>query len=355
MSWIKNTATKIKGAGDTAQGWVNNQRKQAQGNSGVMKALAEGYGRISGQNYDYLIGDEYKFQGTVNAGGISYSGADIKVVVNRYYTEDAKKISDQYQEAMKKHDKDEKDLLKEKLQLIDDIAVAKRDTPEEINLKKQYIKNNKALDQNDRMRQSSGEAYSASVKDLHSKPATMVLAEAQTLSISSFRDKAPVRSLGSVYPKGYTRGPRQIGGSLVFTVFDRDVLFNFLEVNPTDFDGNRNTSAVLDQIPPVDIIISFASELGSVSQMAIYGVEFVSQGQIMSIEDIITENTVEYVARDFDPMSNIGVANFKESVGRTIKWQSQSASDLIYQADQRATKVHVDPFERYKRRNIPFL
>lgn len=315
----------------------------------------------STKDYDYLPNEPLKFEGTVHAGGISYSGADIKVVVNVYNTQE--KQSSQFQKQAEKErtrlDVEEKRLLKRQAEAEGRHArtgvIQHRGTNEGRLAVTELNKIRKQLDANHKKRVSLDEREKVQASKTTDKPPTIVLADAQTLSISSYRDKAPVRSLGSVYPKGYTRGPRQIGGNIVFTVFDRDVMYDFLETHPSDFDGNRQSTVVLDQLPPVDIIISFANELGSVSRMAIYGVEFISAGQIMSIEDIMTENVVEYVARDFDPMTNVGVVDLHKPAGSTLVWQSKSASDLLTEGDYQDIKGAVDPFERFKRRNNPFL
>lgn len=133
---------------------------------------------------------------------------------------------------------------------------------------------------------------------------TKILAELQTISISAYREKAPVRALGNVGVKGYTRGPRTIAGSMIFTVFDRNVLFELLDVSSFDAD-DQFRAAIKDQLPPMDITIQFANEYGSLSRMSIYGVEFVSEGQTMSIEDIILEDVCQFVARDVDPMTPV--------------------------------------------------
>jgi len=135
---------------------------------------------------------------------------------------------------------------------------------------------------------------------------TKVLAELQTISLSTYREKGPVRSFGKSNPQGWVRGQRTIAGSMIFTVFDKNVLFSLLDYDPSDFDGdNKFKAAILDQLPPIDITIQFANEYGSLSRMTIYGVEFVSEGQTMSIEDILLENTVQYIARDVDPMTPV--------------------------------------------------
>ncbi len=134
-----------------------------------------------------------------------------------------------------------------------------------------------------------------------------VLGDLQTLTYSTHREKFPVRTLGRTSAKGYTRGPRTIGGTLIFTVFDKEVLSEMLVQNyQTDSAKADNygflKAVLVDQIPPFDITVSFVNEYGSVSRMVIYGVELVNEGQTMSIDDLITENVCSFVARHVDPM-----------------------------------------------------
>src|SRR5690606_39902774 len=53
----------------------------------------------------------------------------------------------------------------------------------------------------------------------------MVFGELATISYSIHRELNPVRALGTINPKGYCRGPRTTAGSLIFTVFNRHVLY----------------------------------------------------------------------------------------------------------------------------------
>jgi hypothetical protein len=145
---------------------------------------------------------------------------------------------------------------------------------------------------------------------------TKVLAEIQTFSYSIFREKAPVRTLGSVYPKTYVRGPRTIGGSMVFTVFNQHVLAEILNVDVSayntgarDFDRYQYTTNLSDQLPPLDFTLLFANEYGAISYMGLYGVEFVQEGGTFSIEDIFSESVIQYVARDLDPLRGVMAAN----------------------------------------------
>jgi len=50
------------------------------------------------------------------------------------------------------------------------------------------------------------------------------LGTVQTISCQSHRPKAAVRAIGSTYARGYTRGPRTIAGSIIFTFLNKQSL-----------------------------------------------------------------------------------------------------------------------------------
>jgi hypothetical protein len=139
------------------------------------------------------------------------------------------------------------------------------------------------------------------------------LFDLQTVSISSHREKFPVRTLGRVLPKSYTRGPRTIAGSFIFTLFNKAALWDLLQatknfyssgvgINGTDTGYPELNTVLADQLPPFDLTIMCSNELGDNSYMVLYGLEVVNDGQTLSIQDIITENVMQFVARDFEPM-----------------------------------------------------
>ena len=127
----------------------------------------------------------------------------------------------------------------------------------------------------------------------------------QTLTYSIFREKGPARSLGFIGEKGKARGIRTIAGSIVFTVFDKHPLLDVMRANfgdgappPGVAEGVNSLAYTLaDQLPPFDIILHFANEYGFTSELVLFGVEIISEGQVQSIQDIITENTMQYTAR----------------------------------------------------------
>lgn len=194
---------------------------------------------------------------------------------------------------------------------------------------------------------------------------TKVLAELQTISISTFREKAAVRACGQVGVKGYTRGPRTIAGTMVFTVFDRNVLFELLETTSFDSD-DQFQAAIKDQLPPLDLTIMFANEYGALSRLSLYGVEFVSEGQSMSIEDIILEDVCQFVARDVDPMTpvvneqgepyNSVLLNYNQAVAQG---KNPNNSQVLRASDLRGTAWDLNKDNtaesRFKKRSNPFF
>ena len=180
------------------------------------------------------------------------------------------------------------------------------------------------------------------------QPAFLELAEAQTLSVSSHRDKFPVRALGSVGPRGWSRGMRTIAGTMIFTVFNKHPLGKILYGDFYSFEGHTSGTRdegyeLPDQLPPMDLMLLGANEYGYMCRMILYGVEFVSEGMTFSIEDLITESQLQYVARDWDPLRDVRTEQDLKRSGPQL-W-SISGSDLINDAN----------YQRYRKRSNPFL
>ena len=300
-------------------------------------------------------------QGSVYLGAnTSYSGADIKVVVNLYGNpqvaiQTVQSLTKELSDLQAQYNKSS-----EVTQSTERLASMPKDSQEQQIYATSIAKNSSEIDAANLPQSIANvqKRLADAQKDKDTGGArTLVLAECQSLSISSYRDKRDVRSLGSVYPKGITRGPRTIAGTLVFTVFDQSVLWEIMGAHPSDFDGAQMfTSAIMDQLPPVDIIISFANEYGNISRMALYGVEFVSEGTIMSISDILTENTVSYMARDFDPMRVVGskVKSDNGSASLATEFTGKRASDLIGEDDFKDFQGS-SAYQRFLDRRNPFL
>jgi hypothetical protein len=159
------------------------------------------------------------------------------------------------------------------------------------------------------------------------------------ITFSVTREKAPIYTMGSPNPRSFSRGKRGIAGSLIFTVFDRPALYTMLEKNKersieqqfytrshnvlpnSELTGGQNhgiavvdrdnigvkkvTPYYADQIPPFDITITFVNEYGQSAVRSIYGVELLNEGSGASMDDIVIEETMTYVARELGPMYRI--------------------------------------------------
>jgi len=130
----------------------------------------------------------------------------------------------------------------------------------------------------------------------------VTLSNVETISISVFREKEPVRTLGRSYAKCYTAGQRTIAGSITFVVFNRDPFWEILKYlrEDTQVPSDKYSTPVGDNIPPFNLILWFSNEYGHKSIMTLFGVEFTQEGQVHSINDIYSEKTVQYVARDYN-------------------------------------------------------
>lgn len=134
---------------------------------------------------------------------------------------------------------------------------------------------------------------------------TWVIGNLSALSYSVHRDKVPVRTLGRSYVKSYVSGGVTIAGTLIFTVFDTHVLDDIRTYMVTEVEAAGGQSSPLtQQLPPFDVTIFFRNEYGHASYMRIYGIEITDESQTHSINDIYTENQMQYVARDIDLMTS---------------------------------------------------
>lgn len=132
------------------------------------------------------------------------------------------------------------------------------------------------------------------------------LGSLQTLSVSTHQDKRPVRSIGNINAKDYVMGQRTIAGSLVFAVFDRHFADKIM----------KSVSVIMpDEIPALNLTVNFANEYGRSSRMAIYGVKLINEGQVMSINDLYTENTYQFVALGMEVLTADNDKDSTESGG----------------------------------------
>lgn len=150
---------------------------------------------------------------------------------------------------------------------------------------------------------------SANMRSSSGRTVSVVMGSVQTVSYSIYRKLSPINCIGNVNAKDYVGGPRTVAGSLVFTVFHQhwatDLLDKFYKAE--GYAANRKV--FMDEVAPIDLTISMANEFGVKSRLALYSVRLFSEGQVMSINDIYTENTYQYVALNVDYLANIETVN----------------------------------------------
>lgn len=128
------------------------------------------------------------------------------------------------------------------------------------------------------------------------------LAEIQTISYSIHRENSPIRTLGHVNPRGFVKGGRTIAGSIIFTVFNEYAFYRIREYRQIMSETGLFFAPLADMLPPFDIVLTFFNEYGLGAKMKIYGVTIVDEGQTMSVDDLITEQTYTFMARGIQPM-----------------------------------------------------
>lgn len=168
------------------------------------------------------------------------------------------------------------------------------------------------------------------------------------ISYSTTREKAPIYVMGSVDAVSFGRGKRGHAGSLIFTNFDRHALNDimvgsydttnqgaddrykyFKKVTDVPAGGRsrllgkeqleslgqlgieKAVANYSDQLPPFTISLTSMNEYGNISAMHILGVELINEGSGVSIDDIVTETQMTFVARAI-----IGWQPIKQDGGR---------------------------------------
>jgi hypothetical protein len=195
----------------------------------------------------------------------------------------------------------------------------------------------------------------------------VVLGELQAISYSITREKAPIYTMGSADPRAFGRGKRGIAGTMIFIVFDRGALIGTFGVYSVNLGDRLNFSAdkeelrslqagntpniqqgiaesrrlleeartespllnvggdqaitapwYADQIPPFDVTLAAANEYGALAVMRIFQLEVLNEGYGVSIDDIVSEQQMTYVARqviNWQPITNPNI----DKVGTSLE------------------------------------
>lgn len=172
---------------------------------------------------------------------------------------------------------------------------------------------------------------------------TKIIGTLQAISYSITREKGPLYTMrGSADPLAFARGKRAIAGTLIFVVLYHSPLlkhfqsgdmpasvgastrfyaskhdiphsyvddklfavsgspFNTIDTLLSDGPGSERIETnpwYTDQIPPFNINISAANEVGNVMKRTFIGVEIMNEGGGISIDDLVMEEQYTYVCR----------------------------------------------------------
>ena len=147
-----------------------------------------------------------------------------------------------------------------------------------------------------------------------------------TISVSVYESKSPVRRLGHRNVVGFTKSIRTIAGSIILTVIEEHPLqelhrnFGKENVYSVDSDlgyvfGNsetEKTNRLATLLPDFDLILYYKSEYYDrgrnegkevYAKSKIKGIEFINESIVTSINDMVTEISLQFVAKEFDEFS----------------------------------------------------
>lgn len=170
------------------------------------------------------------------------------------------------------------------------------------------------------------------------------LSSLATISISVHEAKAPVRRLGHVGVSGYSKGIRTIAGTMVFLVIEDHPLRTMMEVDPAGKTSNYYYSEDRDKgvdseygvklstmISPFNILLKYQTEVISNEKdtsssttknkqfnktpgrasMLLKNIEITGESIVTSVNDMVTEVVVQFVAEDIKMLKTESSLNSK--------------------------------------------
>lgn len=159
----------------------------------------------------------------------------------------------------------------------------------------------------------SGSDVKALIKNTYMNAEYKVLNTLTTVSFSVNEQKSPVRRLGRRHVVGFTKAIRTIAGTMVLTVLKGHPLTEFYTLDQYYKSGEMGQGVHRDNsyhfatnVPPFDLRLIYQTEHNSnyYAQLEILGIEIISQSIVTSVNDMITECVLQFVARDYKEFIN---------------------------------------------------
>ena len=168
----------------------------------------------------------------------------------------------------------------------------------------------------------------------------VVIGSLTTISYSMYRNKKPVINIGRTNINGVTRGSRIFAGTMIFTLINQHWLRDLQEQDAVSYLKDFKELKV-DELPLFDIMIVSANEYGSAVSMYIYGIDFTDEAQTISVEDLFTENTFSFVARDVSTFAKLSTLknHAMGSAPGTVPGAHDERTERIYRLSSSQTDI----------------
>lgn len=167
---------------------------------------------------------------------------------------------------------------------------------------------------------------------MYSKPVYVKLNSVVSLSWSVYRAKTPVTPLGESLVSGFGLGHKTVAGHIIKTLTYKDELsaivqyyskvsLDYKKANYVENLGSKISisldskyeitqknfdSLMKDDLVPFNIhAYSISEYTGHIIKDSIYGCTIINTGQVQSIENLITENTIAFVAKYIEQAQDV--------------------------------------------------
>lgn len=167
---------------------------------------------------------------------------------------------------------------------------------------------------------------------MYSKPVYVKLNSVVSLSWSVYRAKTPVTPLGESLVSGFGLGHKTVAGHIIKTLTYKDELSAIVQYYSKVSLGYKNAnyvenlgskvsisldskyeitqknfdSLMKDDLVPFNIhAYSISEYTGHIIKDSIYGCTIINTGQVQSIENLITENTIAFVAKYIEQAQDV--------------------------------------------------
>ena len=176
----------------------------------------------------------------------------------------------------------------------------------------------------------------------------ILLGSLTTISYSLYRTKQPVVNLGRTNINGVTRGTRIYAGTMIFTLINQHWLNELLDTTNLSW-MKKFKELKADELPLFDLLVVSANEYGNSVSMMLYGVDITDEAQVISVEDLFTENTLNFIARDIDTFKANTIV---ENVGN-IDVNDDFIAESLTVDDIRVIDDNIDRYNAIKQQEEP--